>query len=109
MATSLSPNIPNITFGFDMISVNTDIIGGTRKNGLLKGVIHTELLGSGSKIPGHDFEYHPKFVIWVDVKVRTLDKMRIWLTDEFGRIYQLNNQPIQLMLMITDENGSSQF
>lgn len=91
-----SPNIVKI-MDINSILVNVDFISGTYVNNNRSPTIHSFYPKSG---PGYKIIHEPKHLFYLPVTSEKLDSIRLWLTDQDGKMIDLQGEMLTVTIYI---------
>ena len=100
-ATGYGDKIPDITRSVDNIYVHTDLVSNSRVGGKESDVLYRFSINNFPL--SFPIEKEPTRALFCKMNKNRIKDLRIYITDGYDRPVDLNNEPVELTMMIEDE------
>ncbi len=96
-ATKEGENLANINNDVNTLLVDTDIISGSFQNNQARGIINQFV---PDVPPGSNIDVEPTHKVFLPLNRNRVDKIRMRIIDNLGRLVDLNDEPVTYSLQI---------
>lgn len=100
--TSYSDILPNITNSVDTIYIHCDLISNSIVDGSYSDIIYT--FSTAHLIRSYPFEKKQYDIGYCEVNKSVIDSIRIYITDAYNRLIDLNGIDVSLTLILKEKN-----
>ena len=97
-ATMVSPNFPNISNNIDNLYICCSLLSDSIVSGAASNVLHT--FPTNTKTRSLPFEIRPYNYLPQPINTKRIDNVRFYITDDNGRILDLNDIDISITVVI---------